>query len=575
MNNRIQTPPAGQSQIKFNQGQALLHLANTYPSLHEVILELVQNALDTDVNATRISITINYQKRFLAVRDNGAGTSIARFNSALASVATPGRKSATSLGRFGIGLISSLGKCERFTFTSCPEPETLKYHRWKFDTEQIIHQSGDLFIPNEACFDYAFNSTAPRRKNVDWRSEMALEGFTTDKWISRVTMDGLISAIQDRYNAVMERNKARISIRITHLDGEDEIRNDVGAMKFRGRKLEPLELLDETGNKVAINLYIAPKGKMGRNGKVLVGIIGNDFRFPFRYLSQSLTGMVNEEVITALASGFFEGEIVAQNCKLHANRSTFHKDDGLIGFGLVLEEWFAKHGKTHLEEARQVHQEERYQRLGAQSMKVVEAMLDNAPAGSSLKGVIDSFKQGNVGTNHATVDGKKALGETDQTFLAVRGTQAQSSEEEVNRKPREKGNPETHKPNHTPLTVQGPKGEHRKLVRGHSMGLAFSYEGMEGSGDLWKLDTKKGVLHFNVRHPLWTTCDDKSDVAVMKLQEQIALQALTLHSMPEPQRLVQRMVLDELMHSIVTWIIQGDRARGTVGGARKAKVDKQ
>src|SRR3989344_3717360 len=114
--------PATHTQIKFNQGRALLHLAGMYPTLLEVILELVQNALDKDVNATRIWIAINYQTRYLSVRDNGAGSSINRFNLALASVAEPGRKGEGSLGQFGIGLISPLGKCNRFTFISCPTP---------------------------------------------------------------------------------------------------------------------------------------------------------------------------------------------------------------------------------------------------------------------------------------------------------------------------------------------------------------------------------------------------------------------------------------------------------------------
>ena len=564
---------SNQTRIKFNEGETLLHLANMYPRLQDVIMELVQNALDKDVNATRIWITVNYRDHYLSVKDNGAGTSIVKFHNALASVSERKRKGAGSLGEFGIGLISPLGKCKCFRFISCPAPHKALYHEWNFDTEHIRSQAENLFIPNRPRNDLIFEEKILGKKTCDWRSEMILEKFTDDSFVSHVSVDSIIGGTRDRYNTVMLRNKVKISIRLIHVDGKEERREDITAIEFHGRKLMERELVDANMGKVLFKMFVAPKTKKGRNGKVLMGVMGNDFRFPFHYLAQSAAKLLGEEVVTTLSSGLFEGEILSERARLHANRNTFEKDDFYIGLCVSIEEWFDKYGRQHMEEARQNRQDERNQELGKRSMGVIEAILQ-IPAHAPLLEVIKSFTSGNVGKGHTEVADKKPLGQTDQKFISADRSPGTSVQKDGDEKPRDRSEPVTAIPGHTPLTVAGPKGERRRLVRGHSMGLAFSYEPMEGSPDLWKLDTKMGVLHFNIRHPLWIVCDEKSDLSLMKLQEHVTIQALTLQIMPEPTRTYQRQVLDELNHSLVSWILGSDRARGTVP-TKKSSKDKK
>lgn len=563
------------TQIKFNQGQALLHLAGMYPTLLEVILELVQNALDKDVNATRIWIHINNQARHLSVRDNGAGVSVDRFNQALASVATPGRKGEGSLGQFGIGLISPLGKCERFTFISCPAPQKYGFQEWTFETERIINQCNSLSIPLRAKPEMTLDDDSSGKQLVKWRSEMGLHKFTADEYISRVPIDVLIGGIQDRYATVMRRNKVAISIVIIDKDGKKEERPNVTAVQFRGRKLAEREVLNPDAGKTTFRLFIAPKStkKGGRSGRVQVGVAGNDFRFPFHYFARSAVDLLKEEVITSLLSGLFEGEILSENAKLHPSRRTFEKDDAFIGFCCAIEDWFGLYGSLHLEEARQSRQEERFQELGLRSMRVLEHLLDD-PAHASLMAVIKSFSRGTIGIGHAEVPGR-VMGEQDQKALSVDGKPgvARSSDPDASRD--ERGTPKVPKPEHTPLTVTGPKGQQRKVVRSDSFGLQFSHEAMEGSPDLWKLDTQNGVLRFNIRHPLWIACDEKSDLVLMKLQECVTIQALTLQVMPENVRVPQRQVLDEVNHSFVSWLIRSDKARGTIPSSKKSPNGKQ
>jgi len=318
------------SQIKFNQGQALLHLAGMYPALMDVILELVQNALDKDVNATRVWITVNYQNRYIAVRDNGAGSSIERFNAALSSVADPGRKGEGSLGRFGIGLISPLGKCELFTFISCPAPHKGLYHEWTFDTGHITGQRENLVIPNHPRLDLVFGDKVPGKTTREWRSEVALEGITTDAYISRISMEGLISGIQDRYATTMRRNKVSISIRITDSSGQEDRRENVTAAEFRGYQLPEVELSDPKFGKVLFRLFISPKTKTGRKGRVQMGVMGDDFRFPFYVFARPVSELLGASVVEGLGSGIFEGEILSERARLHPSRKTFEKDDSFL-----------------------------------------------------------------------------------------------------------------------------------------------------------------------------------------------------------------------------------------------------
>ena len=57
----------------------------------------------------------------------------------------------------------------------------------------------------------------------------------------------------------------------------------------------------------------------------------------------------------------------------------------------------------------------------------------------------------------------------------------------------------------------------------------------------------------------------------MRLQEFIAIQALTLELMPEIQHPAQRQVLHQVTISFVTWIVNGDQVRT----ARKVALSKK
>src|SRR6185295_5479411 len=110
------------------------------------------------------------------------------------------------LGQFGLGMISAIGKCERFTFTSCPAPHLDRFHEWIFPKD-LVDRAGDLFIDNNPRPNLTLDKNARNKTMVQWRSRVNIEKFTTDKIISGMDIDELANAIRDRYAAVMRRNK--------------------------------------------------------------------------------------------------------------------------------------------------------------------------------------------------------------------------------------------------------------------------------------------------------------------------------------------------------------------------------
>lgn len=557
----MQASEAALSAVTFNQGEALLRIASTYPTIFEIIMEQVQNALD--VNATRISITFNRKSRHIAVRDNGDGVSKSEFEHALGSVCSSVKQQG-KLGRYGIGLISPLGKCHSFTFTSCPRGvDQGGYIEWTFVTDNVRRQADRVVVPHRIRRELAYRPKGDTKRTrthqpIEWRTEVSVQKFTSDRVISRITsVDALIEGILERYGAVMRKNRVAISVKFVNEDGTEEIRPHVTAKQFTGRKLPEVVENDTDAGDVVFRLYLARKTTKGLQGKVIVGEVDNDFRFGWNLFARSANEWLADEVIQALSSGVFEGEILGTHVKLHANRKSFEKDDALVGFCATIEHWFLQHGKKHLKEVKEAREDQRYQELGLKSLRVIEELLRDPKLSGALD-VIQSFGRGNIGEGHFEPGRDDMSGIQKDPAVSTGGGVGQGRDRSGSGSGGSgKGSPEKDKPGHHPFTVAGPKGQRRTLVKSDSLGLQFSHVGMGGDDRLWVLDTRHGVLHFNIRHPLWEACEH-SDRMVMRLQEYIAIQALTLHTMPDEWQDQQRLILDDLVKPFVYLINNSD-----------------
>lgn len=538
-----------QSRLAFNQGEALVRIAGTYATILEVVLEVVQNALD--VEAKNIDIVLNRKTRHIAIRDDGNGVSREEFDAALQSVCTS-RKSGGKLGRYGIGLISPLGKCQGFMFTSCPRGVSQGYLTWSFVTDDIRNQAREVSVPRQIRSDLAYSPKRGERARVSvhhvtWRTEVNIERYSTDKMISRITsIDVLIEAILERFGAVMRRNDVVLHVKFVNEDGTVEIRSPIRAKLFTEKPIEEVVIQDDDCGTVSFRLYLAQRTTKGLAGKVLVGELGDDYRFAFNLLVRTIGNLVPEPIMQALQSGVFEGEILGEKVKLNPNRKSFEVDDAFVGFCTAIETWYRKHGQRHLDVVKEERQDERYQELGLQSLATLEVMLRDGASFSELGHALKTFKHGTVGRGHTPPGEEGVLGVQDEKSLALGGGSSEGSGESA---VRGESSGED-RPEHQPFTVTGPRGQRRTLVKRDSIGLQFSHSAMADSDRLWELDGRRGILHFNIRHPMWVRCEN-SDRKILQLQETIAVSALIIHAMPDEWQENQRTAFDETLPAMI------------------------
>lgn len=551
------------SPFGFHEGEALHNLAKYYPRIIDVLLEVVQNAIDK--NATRIMLTINQKVRNIVVRDDGDGVTLRQFEDALTSISSS-KKRKDQLGRFGLGLISPLGKCVRFLFTSTPRQDPHSYLEWTFDSEDLRVQKKITGIPMRARKDLHFtkgeSANSRSASYVPWRTQVSIENYTVDKQINRVTFESLRDGILDRFGASMRRKNTLVLVTITDENGHKGT-HEIRAKDFEGARIEEVELSEQDSGRTTFRLFLARKADRGRKGKVLVGEAGNDFRLDFNSFNRSLPEVCElaHEVVAALGSGVFEGEILNTRIQLQASRRGFEASDALTGFCSSLEKWYEEYGSKYYKEAQEQRQEERYQSLGARSLKVLEDILKQ-PAFAGMRKAFERFSVGTVGPGHVEKRGKIAPIKS----LSAQGAAASNSNGDSDRAYNPKEEPEDELKNHNPLTVRGPKGSYRRRVRNNSLGLELWYDAMQGSDNLWILEEETGTLRINVLHPLWRQCEDHSDKTLMRFQEYLMLQALGLLLGPPEWSQHARLVLDEINAPYVHMLIHGDQLAGRLPG---------
>lgn len=525
-------PKSGASEMKVHLGNLIMLAANQYPTLLASLLEIVQNAIDGE--AKHIQIKLDRKSRNLFVFDNGNGASVTKFEQALGQIGQS-MKALTKLGRFGYGLVSPIDKCEAVTFTSCPKEMSDLYMMWTFRADEIRNRPETIHIPHTPQ-SFRFGRTTKTLtidsktvSQVEWRTRVMLRNYTPDREIAKIgTIDDLAKEIFSRYGTAMRAGKVRLSIEYTDDLGKTEVRRELTAPEYTG---ESLMLHSEVvgGTRATFKLFLArAEGRRGKsNGLVVVGESDNPFRFPIKELIIRCGEYINPEVARALRSGIFEGEITSGSAKLHENRKQFVINDGLINFAQALEQWYTKVGAHHMETIQESRAGERYQELGLESMKNIEQMLNTAKF-SHLVDLLKLLPHGTVGKQHQnneTVVGQqehrsKRTGEGGQKTSTKNGEGGPTKE------------PKEQHPKDTPYTVAGPEGQRRHIVGGGSFGLQFSYQNMPGENRLWIFDDTQGILHFNVRHPVWVACDT-SNKRVMQLQELVAVQAINWFFAPD------------------------------------------
>ncbi|MBT6690898.1 hypothetical protein HOB10_01010 [Candidatus Parcubacteria bacterium] len=537
-------------------------VAGTYPSLLDATLEQVQNALDA--KATLIGIRINLKKRGLDIVDNGQGVTRVKFEQCLTQIGKT-VKSRDKMGRWGRGMISYLGKCEKFTFTSChyrKTPGQTGFLEWTFDTGDIggMSDTGAIPLKERPQIKYHATRANPKRHRsgdsffVPWRTRIKAWGIIKDRTITRMTAQDLAEQILDKFGPVMRKLDTVVQIDFI---SEDNVRAQlqVVAKEYEGRPLDEAVYVSEDCGETRFRVFIAKKTPRGaRKGSVCFGEIGDDFRIPSssRSFWNSIDGILSDGAIQALRSGIFEGEIACQGVELDAGRKRFVANDALVGMCVCIERWFEDIGQKHLDIVESHIREARFQKLGLRALKVVEGLLDS----QGLRDLIKEFKVGTIGAGHKKA---KPVGRQKKKSVATRGNQDKANSEA---KGESRGEPDTDLPEHQPGTVTGPEGHRRQLVRGHSTGLQLDFDEVGTSGEPFKFDMKTGVLTFNTSHRYWFECEE-TDTSLMRYIETVATFAISqLMLSNDDNEAIVGNVISETLSFMVHNIVHGDRLSG-------------
>jgi len=518
--------------VGVHVGDMIHTCARTYPTLLEVMDEQVQNALDS--NARLIEIFYNVSERFYTVSDNGEGVSPAKFHRALSligqSIKDPSEK---KLGRFGKGLVAAIGKCVDMFFTSCVAPRRDAYKQWRMNSARIIATARDLTIPmielDNLEHDSSHRKNRAKKERVWWRTQVRVEGLSEDKTSMSITMDGLAESIMTKYSTTMKRLHTKV--RLIFIDGKGQRQERVvKGREFRGRALKEYTHSTDEGGQTVIRLFATRPADRKKGGAINVkfGNTDNDFRFSIANFATSYAArnLLSPEVMRALKSGLFEGEILSEKAVLRDTRRSFEQNDALLGLCMSIEEWYREVGEALLEGEKQENEDQRLQHLGEESLAHLDELVKSGNAPEVVK-VIKSFEWGTIGTGHK---GKRGTLQDDSSKSIEGGDEKKPTGTGTGR-PRE--NPKKEKPEHMPFTVTGPEGTRRRRVKSNSLGLQISH-GDLGPEMLWHLDTGEGILTYNRTHHLWQLCED-SDAKLLDLQNEILWHALMLEAAPDQE----------------------------------------
>lgn len=479
--------------IRMHQGKVLLRLANNYSTLIAVVLEVIQNAIDS--LASRVEIIIDMRKRTFSVYDNGSGAGREKVAEAVRSIGNT-LKDSTKYGQFGLGLISPLSVSERFEFTSCPSTRNGSYMSYEFVTKSIANQS-DVIITGcpEESLEFDPNG------RTWWRTRVEAKGITRDKRKSRISLQELVGEIALKYGEGIRKNSISIRVSLINSGGDKEDAH-VEAPEYSGQGLDIIKSENTESGIVLIRLYLANLGKKGRQGNVVFGSTANPSRISSKQFVECTRSLLDTEVSKALMSGVFEGEILCEKVLLHPDRTRFEENDTLLSFCGVIESWYKEIGSKVVKEAEDQASSDRFQRIGTSVMPFAEQLLKQ----STFEGILGRINLGTVGRGHARVPKKSVVGTLDENAISSEGgafSDRGNIEEDEGGKSRKD---QKEDPEHSPGIVLGPKGRRRTEVLGGSTGLRFQYVEFEDFRIPFDFDPNSGTLFFNIRYPSFGQC---------------------------------------------------------------------
>ena len=452
-------------------------------------------------------------------------------------------KGVGALGKWGIGLIAPLGKCDSFTFTSqkknssggTPNP----YYRWTFVTADIEKSVDALeLFADKVDLKFSRSSKSKAKNGVSWRTAVEIHNFSKDSKISKLNIHDLAEEAASSFRDKMLNSSAEqqpvIHFREERVDGS-VYREKAEAQLFQGEPLDEVELRDEVGF-AKFEMYLSK-----RKGTEFVGTgvgihQGSDpFAVPVSNFIKAVGDELPHEVATALKSGVFEGKIMCNHIELEPERTHFKENDGLTAFILKLIEWYEAVGQDYYESNSEALESERFRKNAEQTLDVLKKLL-NEPEMRRYSSILNNFikNKGIGGTVHDPEgDEVENSGGTDRNLNPEPrppycGTGGGSS-----------GGGTRHGTGKKPAIVS-------------EVGLTFA-DTNEGKAP-WYFEEETATIFVNVAHHFYSMLYDHryADKAIRDYQKQIFFHVLAILEHEDPDgRAAAEMTLESVLRSYV------------------------
>ena len=558
MTNQPSPNNASKHRMGVHVGRMIMIAADRYRSLPLTINEGVQNAIDAE--AKNIFIGVDQIQRVVYILDDGNGASEEQFHAAMHNIGET-RKDDKKIGRFGLGVVSPINKCDTFSFISRPDGRG-RFKQWNMDRKIVAADHDGTFLSPSTTYRLPNLPVSLRAyaggMGCIWNTMVSMTNLLTDRATNDVDIDALEGIIRTKLGVFIRQ--LGINCYIVVIDRNSILKERmVKPLTFTGDPIPLYYRTDDDAGRVEIELYRAVKRPgSGRKGEVIVTEMDTPYGVgwhQFRTQALGLKWASASPVFEVLASGYFEGIIRCEKLELNTDRDVFRQSDALMGLYIALDTWYHVTGQKYYEAEKEQSRDERYNRLAIQVMDEVRDLLRRPEFEALARQFLSSVHQGRIGTNHG-VEGKEVIGEDDGP-----STRTGQGGVGVPRKPRgqviiDEGPKPKGKTRDgdipTGVLGRGTK-KHRALVKDDSIGLWIAITDLEHSSRLWEFDINTGAISFNTRHHLWTDVDavnlkrrtTRHDRQIMHLQKYIILEVLQLLRSPYDEFEERRIAVDE------------------------------
>lgn len=542
------TNDSGKLTMGFHEGRISNMLAQRYPKLHDVILEIIQNQIDS--NAEKAEILIDLKKGKVNACDNGDGTSKSDFENAISKICRSIKTDSTRrgglkpLGQFGIALISPANKCERYSFISrSPMKEQPGFIEYIFDGIADPNLSEIPGIPFKARPDLD-------KQNLQWNTFVVLRNLVKDKTITEINLDKLVQDVIERYGEAIRESKIELKITFISRDGFPKEVNIVPP-EFEGEQLDAVSYTDEKTGNVKFEIYLRSKAEPISKLKFLFTTPKSSYRIPWRLVAKQAEGHIGHKQMEILSNGFLEGLITIDKLDFLPERNAFVENDALTNFFKLLEKWCDEVAAPLVRWISERKRSAKFQEVARRSLALIdEYMKTNRYMFESIL----SELCGAISTGHTKI------GEGEILSMPALGSgiskKRPRTESEAHPSKQEKG--EQKKRIHT--VVLGPSGGSRTRIKGQ-LGFALEFDLLQGSIKRCVLNQKEGKITINIRHPDFIACEE-SDSRLTRYLSTLILNELIMHTHSDTIQYGANIHMEKLAPALCFVITQGDRISG-------------